>query len=289
MASKRAIIFGESGQDGSFMAELLADKGYEVYGINRENVKHFPDIINKTKPDEIYNFAGVSDVLHPYKNLNEIFEINAKLPQQILEIIVRTNKHIKFFQASSALIFGRDKSGRQNEQTPFQPMYPYGVAKLYAHNMVNEVRETYGIFACCGIFFNHESERRKDHFFSKKICKAAATKSKVTVGSLDAVRDFGYAKDYIEAAYLMMQSDTPKDYVIGTGILTSLEDFARMAFEYAGLDYKDYVIQDKSLVRKKDTEILRANRTAIFDDLGWIPKVKVNELIKLMIDAERVV
>lgn len=287
MANKKAIIVGIDGMDGGYLSELLFDKGYEVFGVTKRNVKHLSRIIADELPDEIYNFAGVSDVFSPFERLDEIFEVNGRLPQRILETILSVNKNIKFFQASSCLIFGRDKSGLQNEQTPFNPLYAYGAAKLYAQNIVREFRETYGIHACSGIFFNHESERRKEHFFSRKICKAAATKTKITVGNLDAYRDYGYAKEYVEAAHLMLQTKEPKDYVIGTGDVISLRDFAKKAFEYVGLDYRDYVTETE--VRKIDTEILRADITAIKNDLGWYPKINAESLIKIMVDADRVI
>lgn len=289
MANKKAIVWGASGQDGSFMCDLLESIGYTVYGILNKEPRHIIDIIWFYKPDEIYNFAGISNVINPYEQLDEIFEVNAKLPQQILETIVKVDKKIKFFQASSSLMFGRDESRSQNELTPFNPIYPYGCAKLYAHNMVNEFRKTFGLFACSGIFFNHESERRKEHFFSRKICKAAATKTKVTVGNLDALRDFGYAKDYMEAAYLMMQEIEPKDYVIGTGRLISMREFAKRAFEHVGLDYRDYVIEDESLKRKNDTNVLCADATKIELDLGWKAKTSIDEMIKIMIEHDRAI
>jgi len=289
MANKKAIVWGAFGQDGSFMSELLIGRGYDVSHMVKEFHLSTYDAIASANPDEIYNFAGISNVINPFENLQEQFEITAGLPVRILEAIVKANKKIKFFQASSSLIFGRDESGLQNELTPFSPKYHYGSCKLYAHNMVNEFRETYGLFACSGIFFNHESERRKEHFFSRKICKAAAWKQKVTVGNLDSLRDFGYAKDYMEAAYLMMQAKEPKDYVIGTGKLISMRDFAKKAFEYAGLDYRDYVIEDESAKRKNDTQILCAVPSRIKLDLGWEAKTSIDEMIKIIIDNDRLV
>lgn len=287
MANKKCILVGGEGQDGFFMSKMLNAKGYSVFIVNKENVHLLHDIIEEIKPGEIYNFAGLSNVISPYENLDAIFDVNAKLPHKILESIVKINKGIKFFQASSSLIFGRDKSGFQNEQTSFNPIYPYGAAKLYAQNIVREYREAFGVFACSGILFNHESERRGDHFFSRKVCKAAAIKTKVNVGSLSAYRDYGYAPDYVEAAHLMLHANTPKDYVIGTGVLTSLTDFAKKAFGYVGLDYKDYVICDETLVRPNDTNILRADIAAIKNDLGWEPKTNINELIKKIIEHDQ--
>lgn len=290
---KKALVFGVNGQDGSFMHDLLLEKGYEVYGYSSwdkvESKEKMIAAIEKLRSQEIYNFAGISNVINPYENLDELFQTNVLLPQWILEAIVKVDKSIKFFQASSCLIFGRDKSGHQNENTPANPMYPYGVAKLYAQNMVKEFRETFNLFACSGIFFNHESQKRKEHFFSRKICKAAATKTKVKVGDLRPYRDFGYAKDYMEAAYLMIQAKEPKDYVIGTGKLISMREFAKKAFEYVGLDYRDYVIEEESLKRKNDTNILCADASRILLDLGWRAQTPIDELIKIMVDHDRAI
>lgn len=287
MANKKAIVVG-IGQDGSLIYESLINKGYDVYKVTQDFIKDLIVIIRAVQPDEIYNFSGVSNVIDPFENLDEIFKTNAGIPQEILEAIVKYDKKIKFFQASSALIFGRDKSGYQSEATPYNPIYPYGCAKLYAHTLVTEFRNAYGLFACCGIFFPHESERRKEHFFSRKITKAAATKTKITVGNLLVYRDYGYAPDYVEAAYLMLQSNTPVDYCIGTGKLISLKDFVKKTFKYAGLDYKDYVTEG-SQTRVNDTEILCANITKIKDELGWQPTTTIDEMIKKMVDHDRVI
>lgn len=289
MANKKAIILGGYGQDGSFMHELLVKKGYNVFIIGNDRPYDIHFHITLVQPDEIYNFAGVSNVINPYKSLNEVFEINAKLPQQILEAIYKVNKNIKYFQASSALIFGKDKSGYQNEETSYNPIYPYGAAKLYATNITKMFRDDLGLFACSGIFFPHESERRGEHFFTKKITHAAATKTKVVVGSLKAKRDFGYAPDYVEAAYLMLQNNIPTDYCIGTGELTSIEDFAKKSFDYVGLNYKDYVKVDESKTRINEAEILCANISKIKDEIGWKPTKNIDEIIHKMIDNDRLI
>jgi len=313
MANKRALITGVLGQDGSFMAELLAQKGYDVYGIVRYepdtdkiewiqklipsikisyvNILCQTDLYNEIeliKPDEIYNFAGYSNVFNPYLNPELVFDINAKVPQYILEVIQNSNKIIKFFNASSCLIFGRDKNEKQNESTHANPKYQYGISKLYANNIVNEYREEWGIFACSGIFYPHESERRGDLFFTKKIIKAALDiynrkADKFNIGSLDSFRDFGYAPDYMEAVYLMMQNSTPKDYVIGTGILTKLRDFVKLSFDKMGLNYEDYICPTKELTRDNDVNILCADASKIKKELRWYPKVFVPELISIML------
>lgn len=288
MANKKAVIVG-MGMDGSHLFELLINKGYAIYTVTRDNIEHLTEIIEQVEPGEIYNFSGISTVQNPFQKLDEIFNTNAGIPQRILEAIVKDDKNIKFFQASSALIFGRDNSRYQSETTPFNPIYPYGCAKLYAHVMVSEFRKAYGIFACCGIFFPHESERRKEHFFSRKITKAAATRTKITVGDLSGYRDYGYAPDYVEAAYLMLQHHTPTDYCIGTGEMISLKYFAKKAFDYVGLDYRDYVKIDVSKTRTNEAEILCANITKIKEELGWQPTTTMDEMIKKMVDYDRTI
>lgn len=308
--NKRAIITGILGQDGSFMAELLASKGYSVYGLVKdqfderhkwicslsENISIIrTDILDKKsltkticdiKPNEIYNFAGISNVFSPWENTNLIFAVNAKVPENILKIILDFDKSIKFFQASSCLIFGRDTSGLQDELTPSKPIYPYGISKLYADNMVSEYRKEFGLFCCSGIFFNHESERRADNFFSKKIVRAAymikmGIMDSVKVGNLDSLRDYGYAKDCVNAAWRMLNSDYSCDYVIGTGKLISMRDFTKKCFEYVGLNYADYIQQDPKFIRK-EMPVLCANYACIKNDLGWEPTTSIDQMIDIM-------
>lgn len=287
MSNKKAIVTGADGQDGSFMVELLEAKGYTVFKIVRDNLRYLPTHIRDFEPDEIYNFAGISQVISPFTNLAEVNEINAQLPAEILQSIYVWDKNIRFFQASSSLIFGRDTGTYQNEQTPFNPIYPYGAAKLYAHNMVREYRENFGMFAVNGILFPHESERRKEHFFSRKITRAAARKEQVIVGTLQGARDYGYAGDYVKAAWMMLQAEVPKDYVIGTGQQTDLTDFAKYAFLYSGLDYRKYVQIVESEKRKNDTRCLLADYSAINKDLGWEPTTTISEMIQKMIQHDR--
>lgn len=308
--NKRAIITGILGQDGSFMAELLASKGYSVYGLVKdqfderhkwicslsENIsiirtdildkKSLTKIICDIKPNEIYNFAGISNVFSPWENTNLIFALNAKVPENILRIILDFDKSIKFFQASSCLIFGRDTSGLQDELTPSKPIYPYGISKLYADNMVSEYRKEFGLFCCSGIFFNHESERRGNDFFSKKIVRAATMidlglSGPIKVGNLDSLRDYGYAKDYVDAAYRMINSDFPCDYVIGTGNLISMRDFCKKCFEYFDINYENYIEEDKKLLRK-EMPVLCANYAGIKNDLGWEPSTSIDKMIDIM-------
>lgn len=312
---KRALITGVTGQDGYYMAELLLRKGYKVYGAIRHNYEaHLKqnvsydvlsriilcpvDLLNRAEvlnliafvePHEIYNFAAVSDVFKPWNNLSDIFDINIKIPQYFLEGIISRSKDTKFLQASSSLVFGRDSSGFQNELTVRNPIYPYGVSKNMVDNLISEMRLEFGIKACSAIFFNHESPRRGDNFFSKKIARAAAKikkdKSILPVGNISVYRDYGYAVDYMEAAYLMLQQDIPKDYVIGTGAPIMMSDYIKKCFDYVGLDYMDHVLVDSTLYRKNDTRPLRADITKISNELGWKPKTSVDELVEVMMQA----
>ena len=313
---KRAIILGVLGMDGSHLAELLHSKNYEIHGIVKENTTQdriewiktlVPDIIiypinilNKTKligiiddvlPNEIYNFSGVSTIDNPFSDLDEILNLNARVPQHILEIIVAKDKKIKFFQASSCLVFGKDKSGLQNESTPRCPNYPYSVAKNYADNLISIFRETFGIFACSGILFPHISPRQSVNFYAKKVCSAiarikAGNNEKLKLGDLSHMRDWSWSPDVVEAIYLMMQAETPQDYVIGSGVLTSAEYFARMAFEYAKLDYQEHIEYAKEFDRKKDMWALCSNNRKIKLELKWHPKTTIQDIAKKMVDYE---
>lgn len=312
---KVALIFGVTGQDGSYMAELLLAKGYDVHGVVRHNADqkkiiwikslipsiqlHYVNILEKyeifnviriSKPSEVYNFAGSTNVFNAWEDLDSVFNLNARMPVHIMDSIVSLDKSIKFFQASSCLIFGKDASGSQNEQTPTNPIHPYGAAKLFADNMLREFRSEFAVYFCSGIMFNHESERRGDMFFSKKIIKAAVhtklgKQSVVKIGNLNSFRDYGYAPDYMKAVCLMMNNSEPKDYVIGTGELISMREFVKKAFDYVGLDYMNHVKFDESLDRKNDTNILRADTSKIVTELGWAPLTSIDKMIKIMIDA----
>lgn len=306
----KALILGCLGQDGSYMTELLASKGYEVYGIIKPGTQahriewlkslapiktYSIDILEKeelynliqfVRPDEIYNFAGVSNVFDPWENLDFIYELNARVPQYIMECILKIDKGIKFFQASSCLVFGKDESGSQSEATPRNPIHPYGITKLYADNLVKEFRETFGLNCRSGIFFNHESPRRGLDFFTKKITTQvkeikAGTRERIKVGDLSAVRDYGYAPDFMEAAHLTMQSD-PTDYVIGTGQTISMMEFLTNCIFFAGLEPYGFIDIDKSLYRKSDTSLLVADTAKIHHLLGWRPKHNIDDIIKIM-------
>jgi GDPmannose 4,6-dehydratase len=313
----KALLLGITGQDGSAMAEFLYNKGYEVYGIVRSNTNgqkvkwlkslvhnvnllpydvsnrnHLALAIESTNPDEIYNFCGISNVFRPFDNLEDVFKINALLPQHILDIIQLSGKPIKFFNAGSCLVYGNDKSGVQSEYTAFNPIYPYGAAKLYAQNLVSMFRES-GVFACTGILFPHESERRGEDFFTKKVCRQVVEikkglRKKLELGDLTALRDWTYAPDICEAAWLMLQEPKANDFVIGSGKLTSLLDFVKMCFEHVNLNYNDY-IGEQINVRVKDTNILKADITRASSILGWTPTHSVLGIVtKMMADALKI-
>ena len=289
---KKALITGINGQDGFYMAELLRGKGYEIIGVDRKshnllNRNETQQLINITKPDEIYNFAGYSNVFYPWSDIDYVFNINGRIPQYFLEAILKIDKSIKFFQASSCLIFGRNTNCMQNEDTPKNPIHPYGCAKDYADFMVREFRKVHGLFACSGIFYNHESPRRSNLFFSKKITNAvkeikSGKADKLMVSSTHVLRDFGYAPDFMEAVYMIMQDEQPQDYVIGTGILTSTMNFIIKCFECAGLNYKEHLECNGAIHRENDTNILCANISKIKNKLGWTPTHSVDDLIKIM-------
>lgn len=284
MANKKALIVGMYGQDGSYMADLLKSKGYDVYPCTRQDNPH--DLIDNIRPNEVYNFASTSNVFDPWSNLDEVFKTDALLPVKIMESILKIDKSIKFFQASSCLKFGGNIDIIQDEYSRINPVYPYGAAKAYADMMVKQFREVHGLFACSGILFNHESPRRGKDFFVKKICHAAANRKKVIIGNIDSVKDIGYAPEFMEAVYLMMQAPYQCDYIIGTGKLTLMSDIIIMAFEYVGLDHNEYVVTDKNQ-RVDHSFILRANTNRIFKDLYWKAKTSVSEIIKIMIDHEK--
>jgi GDPmannose 4,6-dehydratase len=312
---KKAFITGITGQDGSYLAEFLLSKGYGVYGMIRrsstescERIKHvldkitllqadlldqlsIIDAIKEAGPDEVYNLGAQSFVPTSWNQPVLTGEFTALGVTRMLEAIRLVNKSIKFYQASSSEMFGKTKEFPQNEKTPFHPRSPYGVAKVYGHYATVNYRESYGIFACSGILFNHESPRRGLEFVTRKITDAAAKiklgmADKLYLGNLDAKRDWGFAKDYVEAMWLMLQQDKPDDYVIATGKEHSVREFAEKAFSHAGLNYKDHVKTDKKLLRPADVEHLVGDTSKANKKLGWKPKVDFDGLVKLMVDAD---
>jgi len=322
---KKALITGITGQDGSYLAELLLGKGYEVHGIirrastfntgrvehlyqdphvNGKNfVLHYGDLadantirklIYEIQPDEIYNLGAQSHVRVSFDIPEYTANIDALGPLRVLEAIkdykAETGKSPKYYQASSSEMFGATPPP-QNEDTRFYPRSPYGAAKVFAYDITRNYREGYGIFACNGILFNHESPRRGETFVTRKIARAAARikagiDKKVYLGNLEARRDWGYAPEYMEAAWMMLQQDKPDDYVIGTGEAHSVQEFLEAAFSHAGMDWKQYVETDERYIRPTEVDVLIADTTKAKAKLGWEPKIKFAELVAMMVDAE---
>jgi len=312
---KKAIITGITGQDGSYLSEFLLEKGYQVYGLVRrsstekfERISHLTnkitliqadlldqlsiiDAIDSIRPDEVYNLAAQSFVPTSWKQPILTGEFTALGVTRVLEAIRLIDKNIRFYQASSSEMFGKVLETPQTESTPFYPRSPYGVAKVYGHFITINYRESYNIFAVSGILFNHESPRRGLEFVSRKISDGVAKiklgmQKELKLGNLDTHRDWGFAGDYIQAMWLMLQQEMPDDYVVGSGISHSVRDFAEIAFNHVGLDYHDYIKLDKSLIRPADVEHLVGNANKIKEKLGWNPTTSFNELVKMMVDAD---
>lgn len=328
--SKTAVIFGVSSQDGSYLADLLLEKGYKVVGTIRrstsytkENIDHllgkitieFADLLDQTsiqevikkhKPDEVYNIAAQSVPHDAWTHPFYTGEVTALGPVRVFEAVRNFAPKAKVYQATSREIFGNIEGDSANEETCFDANNPYGIAKAYAHMMVRCYRESYNMFTCGGILFNHESPRRSLHFVTRKISAGVAcikngvkrpplnelgeplvdSEGKLHMGNLDATRDWGYAKEYVEAMWLMLQRDTPKDYVIGTNTAYSVKDACRIAFEHAGLNWEDHVISNDKLLRPTEIKDLKGDYSAAKKDLGWEPKTSFEALIKLMVDAD---
>ena len=309
---KRALITGITGQDGSYLAEFLLDKGYQVFGlvrrsstINFERLTHLQDRIEllpgdlldqnslisalkQSEPEEVYNLASQSFVPTSWNQPVLTGEFTALGVTRMLEAIRVVNPRLRFYQASSSEMFGMVRESPQNEHTPFYPRSPYGVAKLYGHWITVNYRESYNMFNCSGILFNHESPRRGSEFVTRKISYAVARiklglQNKLKMGNLDAERDWGYAGDYVDAMWRMLQQERPEDFVIGTGVMHSVRDLLKAAFECAGLDYQKHVETDPSLLRPAEVHHLRADASKARRMLGWEPKMKFEELIQLMV------
>ncbi len=319
----RALITGITGQDGSYLAEFLLDKGYEVFGTVRRSstfstgrIDHIyqdphekgtrlklvyadltdgaclSSVVKEAEPDEVYNLAAQSHVRVSFDQPVYTVNVNAVGTLQLLEAL-RTSgkKDIKFYQASSSEMFGKVAEVPQNENTPFHPRSPYACAKVYAHRQVINYREAYGIFACSGILFNHESPRRGETFVTRKITRAATRiklglQEKLYLGNLDAKRDWGFAGDYVEAMWLMLQQEEPDDYVIATGETHSVREFVQEAFGHLGLDWNKHVEVDKRYFRPSEVDFLQGDSSKAKKVLGWQPKVKFKELVKMMVDAD---
>lgn len=315
MKKKKVLITGITGQDGSYLAEFLLNKGYEVFGlirrtstVNFERIKHIQDnielisgdlldqnslinAIKESNPDEIYNLASQSFVPTSWKQPVFTGEATALGVARVLEAIRAVNPKIKFYQASTSEMFGKVREVPQTEKTQFYPRSPYGVAKLYGHWITINYRESYNMFCCSGILFNHESPRRGLEFITRKVTNAAAKiklglSNELRLGNLDAKRDWGFTGDYVRAMWLMLQQDKPDDYVISTGITHSVRDLVQIAFDCVNLNWKDYVIVDPKFVRPAEVELLLGDSTKALKKLGWAPETSFEELIKMMIDAD---
>jgi GDPmannose 4,6-dehydratase len=311
----KALITGITGQDGSYLAELLLEKGYQVFGMvrrasteNFDRINHIRDkihlrqadlldqlsiirLIEECRPDELYNLAAQSFVPTSWHQPMLTGEFNALGVTKLLEAVRLVDKNIKFYQASSSEMFGKVQQVPQTEKTPFYPRSPYGVAKVYAHWITVNYRESYGIFAVSGILFNHESPRRGLEFVSRKITYGAARiklglSKKLYLGNLDAKRDWGYAGDYVRAMWLMLQQKTPEDFVIATGRNHSVRDLADIAFSRLGLKYQDYVEVDPQFVRPAEVDVLLGDSSYAREKLGWQPQVSFEQLVEMMVDAD---
>ncbi|MBK5229646.1 MAG: GDP-mannose 4,6-dehydratase [Thermoleophilia bacterium] len=321
-STKKALITGITGQDGSYLAELLLEKGYEVHGLVRRSSSfntqridhlyqdvheehprlflHFGDlndasslnrVIEKVAPDEIYNLAAQSHVKVSFEVPEYTGEITGLGTLRLLEAIRETEVPARFYQASSSEMFGLVQEVPQSEKTPFYPRSPYGAAKVYSYWIVTNYREAYGIHASNGILFNHESPRRGETFVTRKITRAVANikqglQDKLYLGNLDAKRDWGFAKDYVEAQWLMLQQDEPEDFVIATGETHSVREFAERAFEHVGLNMDDHVEIDSRYYRPTEVELLIGDASKAREKLGWQPKVDFDGLVRLMVDAD---
>lgn len=313
-----ALVTGINGQDGSFMADFLLDKGYKVYGMerrasvkSRENTKHldgnpnFEYIIGDlsdqnsllrclkaTNPTEVYNFAAQSFVGESWNTPEQTSDITGLGVLRMLEAIREYGESIKFYQASSSEMFGRMVENPAKETTPFYPRSPYGVSKLYGHWITKNYRESYNMFNVSGLLFNHESERRGLEFVTRKITDGVARISlglqdNIRLGNLYAGRDWGYAPDYIEAAWMMMQQDTPDDYVIATGITKTIEEFLDTAFSVVGIsDWQKYVVVDLKYFRPAEVEVLRGDATKAREVLGWVPKTPFETWVTKMVEHD---
>jgi len=311
----RALITGITGQDGSYLADLLLEKGYEVYGMVRrssveklDRIEHIRDrikfvqadlldqlsiisAVRQADPDEVYNLAAMSFVPTSWSQPVLTGEFTAIGVTRMLEAIRLVNKNIKFYQASSSEMFGKIRQNPQNENTPFHPRSPYGVAKVYGHYITVNYRESYGIFAVSGILFNHESPRRGLEFVTKKVTNAVAKiklglAESLYLGNLDAKRDWGYSKDYVEAMWLMLQQGSPDDYVISTGETHSVKEWVEASFSCLDLDWENYVKIDEKLLRPAEVDLLIGDSTKARDKLGWVPKVNFEGLVKLMVEHD---
>jgi len=311
----RALITGITGQDGSYLADLLLEKGYEVHGMVRrsstetfQRLEHIRDrlvlhtgdlldqrslvdVLRACEPDEIYNLAAMSFVAASWSQPVLTAEFTGAGVTRMLEAMREVAPGARFYQASSSEMFGKVREVPQNEATPFYPRSPYGVAKCYGHFITVNYRESYDLFACSGILFNHESERRGLEFVTRKVTHGAAAiqlglAEELALGNLDAERDWGYAKDYVEAMWLMLQQDEPEDFVIATGEAHSVRELVDLAFAHVGIDPKDHIRTDPSFLRPAEVEELVGDYSKAKEKLGWKPRTSFEELVRLMVDAD---
>ncbi|WKZ32730.1 MAG: GDP-mannose 4,6-dehydratase [Thermodesulfobacteriota bacterium] len=313
--AKKALITGITGQDGSYLAEFLLSKGYEVFGMVRrssidkfERIEHIREKIRLVQgdlmdqssldeavkgimPDEIYNLAAQSFVPTSWNQPTLTGEFTGLGTTRVLEAIRRIKPDTRFYQASSSEMFGKVREVPQNELTPFHPRSPYGVAKVYGHYITVNYRESYDIFACSGILFNHESPRRGLEFVTRKITNGVARiklglSTELRLGNLDAKRDWGFAGDYVESMWMMLQQDAPDDYVVATGDTHTVREFVELAFDRAGLDWKKHVVIDPAFFRPAEVELLVGDPSKAMTVLGWKPRVSFEELVRMMVDAD---
>ena len=315
MDAKRALITGITGQDGSYLAEFLLEKGYTVFGMvrraskdNFERIEHLlPRLVIKqadlldqlslirmledSRPQEVYNLAAQSFVPTSWTQPVLTAEFTALGVTRLLDAIRLVDPGIRFYQASSSEMFGKVRETPQTERTPFHPRSPYGVAKVYGHDITVNYRESYGLFACSGILFNHESPRRGLEFVTRKVTDAAARikhglQRELRLGNLDARRDWGFAGDYVQAMWLMLQQEAADDYVVATGESHSVNELVQHAFEYAGLDWEKYVVIDPIFKRPAEVDVLLGDASKARERLGWEPKVHFPELVRMMVQAD---
>ncbi|HOU12513.1 MAG TPA: GDP-mannose 4,6-dehydratase [Anaerolineae bacterium] len=315
MTKRRALITGITGQDGSYLAEFLLEKGYDVIGLVRRTstvtftrIHHIQDqltlvsgdlldqgsliaTLREHRPHEVYNLAAQSFVPASWQQPVFTGEVTALGVTRVLEAIRTVDPTIRFYQASSSEMFGKVREVPQRETTPFYPRSPYGVAKVYGHWITVNYRESYNLFACSGILFNHESPRRGLEFVTRKVTHQVAKiklgmADKVALGNLDSKRDWGYAGDYVRAMWLMLQQDEPDDYVVGTGETHAVQELCEVAFSHVGLDWRDYVVQDPRFMRPAEVDLLVSDPGKAHAKLGWEPDVTFKGLIEMMVDAD---
>jgi GDPmannose 4,6-dehydratase len=315
MSPPTALITGITGQDGSYLADFLLTQGYRVVGMvrrssteNFERIEHLRgqveicqadlldqlsliNLLRQTRPREVYNLASQSFVPTSFEQPVLTGEFTALGVTRMLEAVRLVDREIRFYQASSSEMFGKVHEVPQTERTPLHPRSPYGVAKVYGHWITVNYRESYGLFACSGILFNHESPRRGKEFVTRKVTDGAARikrghLDKLPLGNLEARRDWGYAGDYVEAMWRMLQQPTPDDYVIATGETHSVRDLCEIAFAWVGLDWEEHVVVDPKLVRPAEVDLLQGDAAKAKRVLGWLPRVSFRQLIEMMVDAD---